>query len=121
MRISSDVTEQAEQCFRNIEKALQQGGCRLDEVVRVTYIIAERADFARLAPIFSRHFTKRRPAATAIVAGMIDPRMKLALEATARHATSRRIVPGGQFLRSRQKGSHGHGHGQSRKASGRKK
>src|SRR3546814_12725780 len=50
MRISSDVTEQAEQCFRNIEKALQQGGCRLDEVVRVTYIIAERADFARLAP-----------------------------------------------------------------------
>src|SRR3546814_5039499 len=84
MRISSDVTEQAEQCFRNIEKALQQGGCRLDEVVRVTYIIAERADFARLAPIFSRHFTKRRPAATAIVAGMIDPRMKLEIEEIGR-------------------------------------
>src|SRR3546814_19490882 len=86
MRISSDVTEQAEQCFRNIEKALQQGGCRLDEVVRVTYIIAERADFARLALIFSRHFAKRRPAATALVAGMSDPRMKIEIEVTARHA-----------------------------------
>lgn len=38
MTISADPVEQAEQCFRNIEKALIQAGSSVDNIVRVHYI-----------------------------------------------------------------------------------
>ena len=42
MHISENVVEQAEQCFRNIEKALIEAGSSLNDVVRVHYIFPEK-------------------------------------------------------------------------------
>jgi enamine deaminase RidA (YjgF/YER057c/UK114 family) len=44
--ICEAVLEQAEQCLKNIQSALQQAGSSLEDVVRVTYILPERSDFA---------------------------------------------------------------------------
>ena len=38
MTISDDVTEQAEQTFRNIKAAMEKAGFALEDVVRVTYL-----------------------------------------------------------------------------------
>jgi enamine deaminase RidA (YjgF/YER057c/UK114 family) len=84
MRIDDDVAEQTRQCFRNIEAALAQAGSSLDEVVRVNYYLVNAADFGRLAPIFGEMFRTARPAATAIICGLVDPRMKIEIEVTAR-------------------------------------
>jgi len=84
--ICEDVLEQAEQCLKNIQSALQQAGSSLEEVVRVTYILPERDDFAPCWPLLQAHFGKIRPAATMIVAGLADPRMKIEIEVTARKA-----------------------------------
>jgi enamine deaminase RidA (YjgF/YER057c/UK114 family) len=83
MTISSDVAEQAEQCFRNIEAALQQAGASLADVVRVTYILPDAADFEPCWPVLRKYLGNVRPAATMLAAGLVDPRMKIEIEVTA--------------------------------------
>lgn len=84
MTICEDVVEQAEQCFRNIEKALAEAGSRLADIVRVRYILPNAADFEPCWPVLRRYLGAIRPAATMISAGLSDPRMKIEIEVTAR-------------------------------------
>jgi enamine deaminase RidA (YjgF/YER057c/UK114 family) len=84
MSISDDAVEQTRQCFRNIAAALREAGCTLDDVVRVRYLLTDAALFDQLAPIFGRHFALARPAATAQICGLIDPRMRIEIEVTAK-------------------------------------
>jgi enamine deaminase RidA (YjgF/YER057c/UK114 family) len=84
MTISDDPVEQAEQCFRNIEKALVQAGSSVDNIVRVHYIFPEKSDFEPCWPVFRKYLDKARPAATMFVAGLLDEAMKLEIEVTAR-------------------------------------
>lgn len=84
MRIDDDPLAQCHQCFRNIAAALAEADCTLDDVVRVRYYLTDVQLFARLAPVFGEYFARARPAATAIVCGLVDPRMKLEIEVTAR-------------------------------------
>lgn len=83
MRIDADPVAQCRQCFRNIAAALEQAGCTLDDVVRVRYFLTDAALFEKVAPIFGDMFARARPAATAIVCQLIDPRMAIEIEVTA--------------------------------------
>ena len=84
MSISDDLIEQAEQCFKNIEKALLEAGSSLDDVVRVHYILPDRLDFEPCWPVLKKYLGKARPAATMFVAGLVDERMKIEIEVTAK-------------------------------------
>ena len=83
MSIAEGVVEQAEQCLKNIESALRQAGASLKDVVRVTYIVPNGADFRKCWPVLRKHFGEVRPAATMISAGLADPRMRIEIEVTA--------------------------------------
>lgn len=83
MAISDDVREQAAQCFKNIASALAQAGASLDDVVRVTYILPDTADFEPCWPVLREYLGQARPAATMVCAGLLDPRMKIEIEVTA--------------------------------------
>lgn len=89
MTISDDVVEQTEQCLRNIQQALEQAGASLADVVRVTYVLPDGADFPRCWPALRRAFGEVRPAAMMISAGLADPRMKIEIEVTACRPTAR--------------------------------
>ena len=84
MTIADDVADQAEQAFRNIIEVLARARCSLADVVRVRYYLSDRTDFEVLAPVFKRHLGATPPAATAVVTDLIDPRIKVEIEATAR-------------------------------------
>ena len=84
MTIADDLVAQTHQCFANIAAALHEAGASLDDVVRVRYLLVDADDFAKLAPIFGRYFAQARPAATAMIVGLVDPRMKIEIEVTAR-------------------------------------
>ncbi len=84
MTIDADPLVQCHQCFRNIAIALAQAQCTLDDVVRVRYYLTDAALFEPLAPVFGHFFQRARPAATAIVCQLVDPRMALEIEVTAR-------------------------------------
>ena len=84
MSIASGLLDQAEQCLKNIEAALRQAGSGLADVVRVTYILPDAADFPQCWPVLRKYFGEIRPAATMISAGLADPRMRIEIEVTAR-------------------------------------
>ena len=84
MSISEDVVEQTHQTFRNIEAALKQAGSSLKDVVRARYIIVNPADWEKVAPVFGQYFGDVRPASTAIICGLVDAKMKIEIEVTAK-------------------------------------
>jgi enamine deaminase RidA (YjgF/YER057c/UK114 family) len=82
--IADDPAEQARQALRNIAAALAEAGAGLGDVVRVRYYLPEFADWPRIAAVLGEAFGAIRPAATALVCGLVDPRMKIEIEVTAR-------------------------------------
>ncbi|MCI3272209.1 RidA family protein [Streptomyces cylindrosporus] len=101
MTISDDVVEQAEQCLRNIGAALAEAGCTFADVVRVRYLLPDREEFEPCWPVLRRAFGDVRPAATMLVCGLADPRMKIEIEADARRHSATPAVPVGASWRSR--------------------
>lgn len=89
MSISDDVAEQAEQAFRNITMALADAGATLADVVRVRYIFPRTEDFEPSLPVLGKYLGDVRPAATLIIAGLVDPKMKIEIEVTARLSAGR--------------------------------
>ena len=83
MTIADDVVAQAQQCFKNIEAALQQAGSSLRDVVRVNYVLPNGTDFEPCWPVLRQYFGEVRPAAMMVCAGLLDPRMKIEVEVTA--------------------------------------
>jgi enamine deaminase RidA (YjgF/YER057c/UK114 family) len=83
MSISSSLLEQTEKCLKNIESALRQADSSLKDVVRVTYILPNAAEFEQCWPVLRKAFGEVRPAATMISAGLADPRIKIEIEVTA--------------------------------------
>lgn len=86
MTISGDIVEQAEQCLRNIDKALAEAGSGRADIVRVRYILPRVEDFEPCWPVLRSYFGEARPAATMMAAGLSDPRMKIEIEVTAKKA-----------------------------------
>lgn len=84
MTLPEGITEQTEQCLRNIAFALAEAGATLADIVRVTYIVPNASEFKDTWPILRRYFEDVRPAATMISAGLADPRMRIEIEVTAR-------------------------------------
>ncbi len=86
MAIADDIAAQAEQCFVNIAAALAEAGATLADVVRVLYIVPQAAEFERCWPVLRKHLGTVRPAATMISAALLDPRMRIEIQVTARRS-----------------------------------
>ena len=84
MTIADDPALQARQALRNIEQALAEAGAALGDVVRVRYYLPDLADWPAIVPVLGELFGTIRPAATALICGLVDPRMKIEIEVTAR-------------------------------------
>ena len=83
MEIPEDIAAQTEQCFKNIEAALNEAGAGLRNVVRVRYIVPHRDNFEPCWPVCRKYLGAARPAATMLVAGLLDERMQIEIEVTA--------------------------------------
>jgi enamine deaminase RidA (YjgF/YER057c/UK114 family) len=83
MTIAEGIVEQTEQCLKNIAAALEQAGSKLQDVVRVTYVLPNGKEFPECWPVLRKYFGEVRPAAMMICAGLFDPRMRIEIEVTA--------------------------------------
>jgi enamine deaminase RidA (YjgF/YER057c/UK114 family) len=84
MTIAEDVVAQCEQAFRNIDAALKEAGGRMDDVLRVRYIVPRREDWEPCWPVTRQWLGRARPAATLIHAGLQTDAMRIEIEVTAR-------------------------------------
>lgn len=84
MTLADGVVAQAEQALRNAAAALAEAGASLADVVRVHYYLPDRADFEPCWPVLRAAFGAAPPAATMLVCGLLDERMLIEIEVTAR-------------------------------------
>ncbi|WP_299559848.1 Rid family hydrolase [uncultured Sulfitobacter sp.] len=78
-----DVVAQCRDALRIIAAALAETGTSFADVVRVTYMLADRTEFAPCWPLLAETFGANPPAATMIECGLIDPKYRIEIEVTA--------------------------------------
>ena len=84
MTMPADVAEQAGNALFTIRRTLEGAGFAFADIVRVRYYVTALEHWRAVAPLLGEAFAEVRPAATMIVAGLLDPAMKIEIEATAR-------------------------------------
>jgi enamine deaminase RidA (YjgF/YER057c/UK114 family) len=83
-RIMPDaVADQARNALDLIELTLSEAGFALADVVRATYYLTDALWWEDVAPVLGERFGEIRPAATALIVGLIRPEMKIEIEVTA--------------------------------------
>jgi len=75
--------EQTRQVLTLIENALHQAGAKFEHVVRTRMFIAKIEDWQEVGRAHGEVFADIRPAATMIVAQMINPKWRVEIEADA--------------------------------------
>jgi enamine deaminase RidA (YjgF/YER057c/UK114 family) len=79
-----DAGEQARRCFQIIGVALADAGSTLDDVVRTRIFLVSAEDAEAVGRVHGELMARARPAATmVVVAGLLDPRWKVEIEAEA--------------------------------------
>ncbi len=79
-----DAEQQARCCFEIIVAALEDLGAGAEHVVRTRTYLCDAADWEAVGRAHGRIFRDHRPASTmVVVAGLLDPRWKVEIEAEA--------------------------------------
>ena len=82
--IAEDVVAQCTQTLDNIGAALAEAGFSFADALQVRYILPRHEDFEPCWPLLRARFGDAPPAATMIVAGLADPRMRIEIELTGK-------------------------------------
>jgi enamine deaminase RidA (YjgF/YER057c/UK114 family) len=83
-RIMPDsAADQARNALALIARTLQGAGFEMADVVRATYYFTDAAYWDEVGPVLGEVFGEIRPAATALIVGLIKPEMKVEIEVTA--------------------------------------
>jgi len=75
--------DQAKVCLGIIERALEEAGSSLDDVVRTRIYVTEASFIDDVGRAHGEAFARARPATTGIVTQLLDPRWLVEIEAEA--------------------------------------
>jgi enamine deaminase RidA (YjgF/YER057c/UK114 family) len=75
--------DQAKVCLAIIERALDDAGASLDDVVRTRIYVTDAASIDEVGRAHGEAFARARPATTGIVTQLLDPRWLVEIEAEA--------------------------------------
>jgi enamine deaminase RidA (YjgF/YER057c/UK114 family) len=80
----ADIAGQTDQCLTLIAAALKSAGSSFEHVVRTRIYLTDANDWEAAGRVHGKFFKLVMPAATmVVVAGLIDPRWKIEIEADA--------------------------------------
>lgn len=83
-----DPEAQARRCIEIIGVALEEAGASLSDVIRTRQFIVDPSDAEAVGRAHAEAFGETRPVSTmVVVAGLLDPRWKIEIEAEAVVAT----------------------------------
>jgi enamine deaminase RidA (YjgF/YER057c/UK114 family) len=79
-----DAAAQTEQAMRNVRTLLEEAGARLEDVVKATLYVTDRAFLAPAAAVVTRHLAGAQPAfSQMIVKGLASPELLVEVDITA--------------------------------------
>jgi 2-iminobutanoate/2-iminopropanoate deaminase len=78
-----DVGEQARRTWKNIAEVLEKAGSNLGEIVQFLLIFPNREDFGVIGQVM-KEVLPHKPTGTAICANLVDPRIKIEIQVTAK-------------------------------------
>ncbi len=77
------AAQQARNAITTIDAALKAAGFEMGHIIRVQYTVTNREVIAQIQPELQRAFGAIKPAATLVIAGLIEDDMKVEIEVTA--------------------------------------
>jgi enamine deaminase RidA (YjgF/YER057c/UK114 family) len=83
MTMPEAAADQASGCFETISGVLAEAGFAMSDIVRVQYTVTDRAFVQEIGPVLGAWLGDVRPAATMVIAGLIEDEMKVEIEVTA--------------------------------------
>ena len=83
MAMPGAVREQAQNCFETIASVLSEAGYDMSDIARVQYTVVDRALVPEVQPVLEQRLGDIRPAATMVIADLIEPEMLIEIEVTA--------------------------------------
>jgi len=83
MIISDDIGEQARRTWKNIADVLEKAGSNLGEIVQFLLIFPNREDLSVIGQVM-KEVLPHKPTGTAICANLVDPRIKIEIQVTAK-------------------------------------
>jgi enamine deaminase RidA (YjgF/YER057c/UK114 family) len=78
-----DAHAQARETLRKLRAALEAAGATIEQVVQTRVYLADAADWEAVGRAHGELFGDVRPAAAMLVTGLLDPRMRVEIEAIA--------------------------------------
>jgi len=81
--LPEEAAQQTRNAFTTIDAALRGAGFEMGHVVRVQYTVTDRKYIEQIQPELQRAFGAIKPAATMIIADLIEEDMKIEIEVTA--------------------------------------
>ncbi|MBX7145696.1 MAG: RidA family protein [Alphaproteobacteria bacterium] len=93
MFISDNIHDQTHKVFENIISTLKEARASLEDIVQMRYYLVESADWLIIRPILHQYFNVIRPATTAIICGLVDPRVKIEVEIIAKQKKDNSSCP----------------------------
>ncbi|MEO1305961.1 MAG: RidA family protein [Pseudomonadota bacterium] len=83
MKMPVSVARQAANCFATIGSVLSEAGFSLSDIARVQYTVVRRELVPEIQPVLQQYLGGVRPAATMVIADLIEEEMLIEIEVTA--------------------------------------
>jgi|JI7StandDraft_1071085.scaffolds.fasta_scaffold214691_2 2-iminobutanoate/2-iminopropanoate deaminase len=81
---STDFETQTRQTWKNIEAILAEAGMTLQDIVKTTIYLVDRADYATFAKVRAEVLNGHKPASTLVyVSGLVKPEWKVEIDVIA--------------------------------------
>ncbi len=88
LRVPDEIRAQTRMTFENVQLVLKAGGAAIEDVVRATVYLTDRAEMDAMNEEYEKVFRPNLPARTCvIVSGLVAPNLKIEVEVTA-------VIPG---------------------------
>jgi aminoacrylate peracid reductase len=80
---AGNLQRQTEQVLDNLKEVVEAAGGTLDDVVKTTVFITDRANFAAMNEVYARYFPSNRPARSTVIVGLAREDLLVEIEAVA--------------------------------------
>ena len=80
---TGDIASQAEQAMKNVKAVIEKAGLTMDDILKVTILLADIADFAAVNQVYESFFTGNYPARSCFAVKDIPKGAGIEIEAIA--------------------------------------